>query len=321
MNIEQKHQYLNNYISNNYEDTLTIIKGITIKNSKHLDIEPEDILSIIYLNLQNRLERIEERYFQTSNKFRSILVNTINKQINWGVSAINYHKKKINSSFEEITTEIENIEEIEYDDKKDKDYDYLTNYYDKIEGLDRTTYDIVVKEGNYTTTNFRKATNLSISLTVKHLYSFKDRIRFTKKYENTLKDKNSIVLLSALHPNIRETIIQTVNKIENDNRDLTIRITEAYISRNQQLQLKKQKLTDVPPGFALSNFGLSFKFEVLKNNKIIKTSNQILHNFKVKGFIEDSPNQLSFTNGKTLQQIRSLHTANNWLKETKFVKL
>ena len=95
MTITEKKYILDKNFTNNYQDYFKIVEKICNNRKRHQSIGVEDILTIIYLNIEKRLNKLEDLFFDDYNQFRALFINTTQSQIMWGNSDITQHTTKL----------------------------------------------------------------------------------------------------------------------------------------------------------------------------------------------------------------------------------
>ncbi len=342
MTIQQKKQILDQNFTTNYNDYLTIIKKITVNRKRHLDINPEEILTIIYQNIEKRLDSINESFFITNDAFRSVYIQTLQSQIHWSVSDIQSYKNQFYLPFNEIHdgedgSELDvlnsdrtiNGERViqEFDEEID-DMDNKFNFlYDEYPNLikniiDERTYDLIITQQKYTNTKFNQATGVDLTSSRKLLSKFKNKIRFAYDNINKIKDKPSLNIIAELHPSINLNLVTTIALIEQYNPTIEIKVVKGYISSKEQNDLLKQGLCSLKPNQSTHKYGLGFDIECYQNNEQIETTFSIIHNFKINGFNYIRENHFEFTNGMTINEIQAKYKAKDFIsKDVKWIRL
>lgn len=318
-----KKNYLDHYFQKNYEDYLTIIKKITNHRTKHMDIEAEEVYTVIYFNILKRLDKIDLEFFEDSNKFRSVFIQTTKQQINWSVSDIQNYKDNINLKFNEINDDecdvlisdrkvnnekITNENEDVKDDYEEK-YNFIFNLYPQMfnNGLDRAEYDIIITGKNLTNTKIKQITGCNLTISAKILKNFKNKIRFIYKNYDFIKNKITLNIISELHPSIQDKLINIIYKIERN--DTEIIIINGFKSIKDQNSNYKKGLSILKGGYSHINYNLGFKIdnltpeilvEFLKNDFDIDIEGNIHYDIDINELIKKYKNKEFITGTKFL---------------------
>jgi hypothetical protein len=238
--------------------------------------------------LHKRLSRIDDKFFENKDQFRSVFLQTLQSQLNWSISDISNYKDYINGNFEEL--EIEDDENIQYSDRK------VNNQYFQIEEIDEiddfnvkneflTTYktiitnlplqkrvfELIVEDKNITNTLFSKATGIDLTSSAKIIKKFKLDIQFAKENYSKIRHKENLSIITNLHPTLKKSILDAISIFESNNPSLIIVLTNGFINSDTQKQLNKENNTQIKFGESLNHYGLSFSFKIaiIKPNKDI----------------------------------------------------
>lgn len=334
MDITLRKQFFNSSITKNYKDYYKIIEKISNNRKQHQDLDVADIFSLIYLNIEKRLNKIPEHFFLDTDIFRSLFIQTVQTQLTWGNSDITIFKKKLNnlnSIFNDIEDEIDlintpqringektfiPIEEVE-DDFEDK-FNFLTETYPNIykfsNNIEDAMFQLIIENLNYSEVKFNKITQIPITTSAKLLKTFKDKISFIYENLNFIKDKESLKKLSTLHPDFRTKLIQSINKIEN--KYIYIKVIQEFVSIREQFILNKENNVN---GLTLNNYGLSTTIIKYEDNEQIEFNFNDIKIFKQNGLILNENGVISIE--IDLSVVKNKFTNKDFLKNSQFINL
>ena len=153
-------------------------------------------------------------------------------------------------------------------------------------------------------------------------------------------DKVTLDRIAFLHPHIRDTVIQTLQKLEQELPiNVQVRITQGLRTFAEQDNLFKKgrsapgpKVTNASAGQSIHNYGLAFDYVLLIDGKVSwevdKNWKKVASAFKAEGFswggewksLKDYPH-LERTFGYTWQQLLEKYRDKDFIPGTQYVNL
>jgi hypothetical protein len=334
MTNQEKKQILDNNFSKNYNDYYTITQKIRNNKKKHQNIEVDDILTIIYLNINKRLDKIDEKYFNDNNQFRALFINTVQSQIMWGNSDITQHTTKLslghsNVVFEDAEEEIDitttplriNGERIIQINEEEDDYDakfsFIQEQYPQLltNNVDKAMWRLIVQQNNITNKSISDITNIPLTTTAKLFQSFKATINYVYQNHQYIRFKPSLTLLAAMHPEFARNLLKLINIIENKHPDIYVVITEGYTAIKEQYRINKVS----GGGITSLNYGLGARIAIFDNEGELELNDVISSNLNKLGL--EMINGIIQIKDFNLKKIKKKFTAKNFIKNSNFVKL
>lgn len=335
MTNSQKKTILDFNFTKNYQDYYKIVEKIRNNRKKHQALDIEDILTIIYINLNKRLDKIDDYYFTDANQFRALVINTINSQISWGNSDITQHINKLNpnynSIFEDAEEEIDvtgtpariNGERIHQDtDDNIDDYDDKLNFiqtqYPQLlsTNLDKAMWRLIVQQKNISNVKLSNITQIPLTTSSKMLANFKNKIKYIYQNNKYIQFKPSLLLIADLHPTFQKKLLKSINMLENNHPDVYVVITEGYTSIREQFIINKEQNKT---GLTSLNYGLGARIAVFDQNGPLELTDYIISNFIYNG-LELTDNNLIQIDGFDIKWVKSQFTNKNFIKNTQFIK-